>query len=532
MNRRRPPGGQIVKLEYNKPTLTRYNAPMSRSLSDFLETLAGDRQLVRIGAEVDPGEELAEIVRHAAETGAPALLFDRVRGSKLPRVANLLATPARACRALGIGRLEELALRTESLLRQGTAQGWLERLRSAPDTSAERLRAKVVRSGAVQQIVRLGRDIDLASLALVRSWPDETGPSITGALVVAIDSAGVRRLSPARLVLIDPARLNGSPLDTEASRPAGPQLAIVDDGAGDFTRLWQAARAAGERLPVAAILGGDPAWRVAAATPLAATLSGGGLDAYEWLAAVCGATLEVVKCRTQALEVPAEADLVLEGYLDPAAATLPVTLAATAGAYYRAPVAAPVFQVEAITERSGCLLPVVIAGPDLGEPAVLRKASERLLLPLVKAAIGELIDYSLPGGGGDDRFAFLALRKTIPLGARRAASALWGVAALASVKFVVVVDEEVDVHDAAEVWRRVGANVDPGRDCFLRDGPAAPADHAFDIPTIGRQMGIDATRKLPGERPSASPAPLAVTREVAELVQRRWQEYGIAAKIN
>jgi 4-hydroxy-3-polyprenylbenzoate decarboxylase len=106
------------------------------------------------------------------------------------------------------------------------------------------------------------------------------------------------------------------------------------------------------------------------------------------------------------------------------------------------------------------------------------------------------------------------------------------VAALAAVKFVVVVDEEVDVHNSAEVWRRVGANVDPGRDVFMRDGPAALADHAFDIPAVGRQMGIDATRKLPGERSIASPAPLTATREVADLVERRWQEYGIVARIN
>ena len=324
-----------MKLEYNKPPPTGYNAAMARSLSDFLETLAGERELVRIGTEVDPGEELAEIVRRAAETGSPALLFDRVRGSKLPRVANLLATPARACRALGIGRLEELALRTESLLRQSTAQGWLDRLRSAPDTSAERLRPKTVRSGAVQQIVRLP----------ARHRPGGAGP---GPLVARrnrpVDQRGAARgdrfgrHSSAEPGAAGPHRSGAArrcPREAENARAAGPQLAIVDDGAGDWTRLWQAARAAGERLPVAAILGGDPAWRIAAATPLAATLAGGGLDAYEWLAAVCGAALEVVRCRTQPLEVPAEADLVIEGYLDPAAATVPITLAAAAGPYYR-----------------------------------------------------------------------------------------------------------------------------------------------------------------------------------------------------
>ena len=182
-------------------------------------------------------------------------------------MANLLATPARACRALGIGQLEELALRTESLLRQSTAQGWLDRLRSSPDNSAERLRPKTVRSGPVQQIVRLGRDIDLAALALVHSWPDETGPSITGALLVAADSAGIRRMTPARLVPIGAARQGEGARESEHAL-AATQLVVVDDGAGDWTRLWQAARAAGERLPVVAILGGDPAWRVAAATPL------------------------------------------------------------------------------------------------------------------------------------------------------------------------------------------------------------------------------------------------------------------------
>ncbi len=348
--------------------------------------------------------------------------------------------------------------------------------------------------------------------------PTKQGPSITAALSVASDPAGVRRVFPVRLVLVE--------------KSAGPatQLAVVDDGGGDWTRLWQAAHAhAGERLPVAIILGGNPAWRVAAASSGA----GAGMDAYEWMATIAGAPLDVVKCRTQPLEVPADADIVLEGFIDPAG-SVTVTLAAADGPYYRVPVDAPLFHVEAVTERSGCVLPVVVVvgGVAGGESAVLRKASERLLLPLVKAAIAELVDYSLPGGGGDDRFAFLSIRKTIPLGARRAASALWGVAALAAVKFVVVVvDPDVDVHDPAEVWRRVGANVDPGRDVFMRDGPAAPADHAFDVPAVGRQMGIDATRKLPGERALASPELLMPNREVAEMVERRWQEYGIAEKM-
>ena len=224
----------------------------------------------------------------------------------------------------------------------------------------------------------------------------------------------------------------------------------------------------------------------------------------------------MVKCRTHSLEVPAEADLVIEGFVDPSA-SVAVTAADNAGPYYRRAVEAPLLAVETITERSGCLLPIVVGGARTGESAVIAKAAERLMLPVVQAAIAELVDYSLPGG--DERFAFLAIRKTVPLGARRAASAFWGVPAVAAAKFVVVVDAEVDVHDAAEVWRRVGANVDPSRDLFVRQGPAAAADHAFDVPLVGHQIGIDATRKLPGERTVASPNLLAAAREVAEMVE-------------
>ncbi len=140
-------------------------------------------------------------MRRAVEAGSPALLFDRVVGSKLPLVCGTLGTASRACKALGVSRLEELSLRTESLAKQPGAQGWLDRLRSSGENPAERYRPKTVRSAPVQQIVRVGRDIDLAQLALVRSWPDETGPSISGALLIASDSAGVRHLAPVRLVL-------------------------------------------------------------------------------------------------------------------------------------------------------------------------------------------------------------------------------------------------------------------------------------------------------------------------------------------
>ncbi len=475
-----------------------------RALADFLEALADSGLLARVAAEVDPRRELPEIARRSAKTGGPALLFDRVRGCSLPIVANLLATEERACRALGIGSLNELAERTEALLRQTGAQGWLERLKMAPEQSvSERFRARPVRSAPCQQIVRRGRDIDLAPLAAVQSWEGESHSSIAAAHLVTSDAVGTRRITPCRLQIVDSTR-----------------LAIVDDGPGDWTRLVQAARAGGEPLNLAIFLGGDPAYSIAAAVPGSESL-----DAYALLGLVRGAAVETVKCKTGPLDVPADADIVLEGALDLSADRVRVTVSGAAGPYFRPSVEAPVVQIETLTQRSSPLLPVRL--DTEAEAAVLRKAVERLLLPLVRAAIPEMVDYALPVWGGGDRFAFLAIRKTIPLQARRAASALWGLPAFQSTKFVVIVDEDVDVQDSAQVWSRVGANVDPSRDTFVRSGPTSHVDHAFVVPQVGCQMGIDATAKLPGEVSANWPAELKVPQEIGDLVDRRWKEYGL-----
>jgi 4-hydroxy-3-polyprenylbenzoate decarboxylase len=184
-------------------------------------------------------------------------------------------------------------------------------------------------------------------------------------------------------------------------------------------------------------------------------------------------------------------------------------------------------EVAAITQRTNPVLPTIIPATDGGEVAVLRRARERLLWPIVKGAIPELVDYALPGWGGGERFAVLAVGKTYPRQARKVASAVWGLAALEFTKFVVVVDEHIDVHDAQSVLAAIGANVHPGRDVFFHEGPGHAFDHASPTPRLGHHLGIDATRKLPGEHDRPWPTELAPSREIVELVTRRWREYGI-----
>ncbi len=463
------------------------------------------------------------------------------------------------------------ALRTESLLRQHVAQGWLDRLRSGPDNPFDRLRPKLVRSGPVQQIVRLGRDIDLAALALVRAWPDETGPSITAALAVAGDS-GVRHVNPVRLVLVDTslsenrlgegdspispsaAHLRGtvpfcsrtpqnwdSPLPqnrdsprrfSEGSTPGGGPA--VGRGRRQRRRLDRAGRAGPRsaardcrwhRFWVAIRPGASP-------PPLRWPARWGAADwmAIEWLAAVCGAAVEVVKCRTHSLEVPAEADLVIEGFVDPAATGSRDGGRDNAGPYYRRAVEAPLLSVETITERSGCLLPIVVGGARGGESAVIAKAAERLMLPVVKAAIAELVDYSLPGGrravclsGHSQNHA-----AGCPAGGQR----LLGRAG----------------RGGGEICgrrRRGGRRTRSGRSLATRRGECRSEPRRCSCargrrqrpitPSTCRRSGIRSA-STPRENCRASgPSPRPIcslpAREVAEMVERRWQEYGLAAKM-
>ena len=480
-----------------------------RSLADFLEALAGQNQLVHVKAEVDPAGEIAEITRRVSRAGGPAILFERVRGQSVALVTNLLGTEARLCRALGIDSVQELGQRLDSLFAQNTPQSWFDRLRASGEPSAlEKFRPRAVRSAACQQVVRLGRDVDLAALPLVQNWPGETGRSITAAQVISADvAARERSVRLAPLQMLDARR-----------------LAILDDGQGNFARHWSGFQARGEKMPLAVVLGCDPVHVLAASLPVPPEI-----DGLVLAGVLRGSPVDVVKCRTHALEVPAEADVVLEGFVDPLAERATVTGGGSPTGYQREPRAALVFEVAAITQRTNPVFPAIIDTASGGELALFRKVKERLLLPLVKGAIPELVDYALPGWGGDECWTIVSLRKTYAGQARRAASAVWGLGPLECSKFVIVVDESVDPHDRERVLAAIGANVHPGRDVFFHEGPGHAFDHARPDDGLGHAMGIDATAKLPGEHDRPWPAELIPAADVVALVTSRWAEYGLPA---
>jgi 4-hydroxy-3-polyprenylbenzoate decarboxylase len=472
------------------------------ALADFLEELAACGQLARVGVEVDANLEIAEITRRVARAGGPALLFERVGGQSAAVVTNLLGSEARVCKALGIDSLDSIAARIESLIDEHTPRNWFERLKSGGDlTGADKFRAKLVKSGACQQVVRLGRDVELAALPLLKQWPGESGPVLTGGLLVTQARGSEHRwatLSP--LVALGENR-----------------LAVVDDGGSEFARIWADYRRAGEKMTAAVVVGGDPATSVAASIDLPP-----GADFYHVTGLVRGKALEVVKCRTHALEVPAEADMILEGYLDPQTAEA-VVVAAARASRHRVERPAGVLHVTAITQRTHPIVPARIDTGEHGEAGALLKARERVLLPAVRTLAPGVVDLHLPALGGLHRFAFVSLAKTYPFEARQVASALWGSAALRFTKFLMLVDADVNVRDIEAVLAEVGANASPQRDVFSYDGPTPDGV----ISGLSRHVGIDATTKIPGEQGGPAAERLIASSEVQQLVTSRWNEYGL-----
>ncbi len=477
-----------------------------RALVDFLEELESAGELARVGVEVDPELEIADITGRVAEGGGPAILFQNIKGVRGAVVTNLLGTERRICRALGIQALAEMTERVRDSLAGDAAGGWLDRLKLSRDSAGGRWQPRPVKTGACQQVVRLGSDVDLSALPALRSWPGEAGRFFHSAMVLAVDpNDGERYVDRCDLAALD-----------------GKRLAMLVAPRQPVSRLLTVYHDRKERMPLAVVLGGDPAYRLIAGSSLAASLSGlplGGL--------LRGQPIELVKARTADFGIPADADIVLEGHLDPAADFVEAGPVAASTGFYSVPQPAPVMNVSAITERTSPICPAAIPGQTAADAAALAHAAERIFLPLVQAVVPELVDYALPSWGGQDRYVVLAIRKMYPHQARRVAAAIWGWDPLMTAKVIVIVDADVEVHDSAQVWSRVGTHVHPGRDVFFHSGPGDPSDHAAPIAGLGHAMAIDATAKLPDEHPRPWPSTAEMPEAIRDLVRSRWRQYGL-----
>jgi 4-hydroxy-3-polyprenylbenzoate decarboxylase len=501
------------------------------SFGAFVRALEQAGELIRVSEPVATELEMTELADRQMKSpgGGKALLFERPtlhgRPSSFPVAMNTLGSWSRMALSLGAQSVEAVAAELGSLMKAKppTSLGEAMKLLSTA-LDLRHAKPRLVDDGPCKEVVHHlddGRPSrtepwpaapdwrvpgsfsphppTLLDLPILKCWPLDGGRFITLPCVVTQDpDTGERNVGMYRIQIYD-------------ERTAGMHWQLQKVGARHGRRYYET----GRRMPVAVFLGGDPVFTFAATAPLP-----DGLDEFLLAGYLRRKAIELVKCETNELLVPAEADFVIEGYVDPKE---PLRLEGPFGdhtGYYTLPEPYPVFHVTAITHRRGAVYPATIVGVPPMEDFYIGSASVKLFLPIFRMNFPEIVDLALPAEGVFHNLVFVSIRKTYPMQAYKIMHGLWGMGQMMFSKYIVVVDEEVDVHNTSEVLFRWCANTDPQRDTIFTRGPADVLDHATSQMAIGTKLGVDATRKLPGEGfPRAWPPFIRMDPAVKQRVQ-------------
>ena len=480
-----------------------------KDLRQFISLLEARGELQRVKTAVSPELEIAEIADRTVKSGGPALLFENVSGHTAPVLINIFGTHRRMALALGVEDIEELCDRVRKLLSmaQGTPTGLAVKMRVMGELAGlARSQPKSVRRGPCQEVVLTGDDVDLFKLPIIKCWPMDAGPYITLPLVVSRDpESGRRNVGTYRMQVRD-------------RNTTGMHWQTHKVGARHDRR----ARDQGmERLEVAVVLGADPTTMWTGSMPLPPDM-----DELAVAGVIRGEPVEVVRCKTVDLEVPAHAEYVLEGYVVPGELRDEGPFGDHTG-YYSPAEPYPVFHVMAITHRRDPIYPTTIVGRPPSEDFFMGKAAERIMLPVLQMALPELADVNMPAEGVFHNLVIVSIRKEYPGHAQKVMHALWGLGLMMLAKTIVVVDHYVDVQDLSEVTWRVTNNINPSADLVFADGPLDDLDHATPTPKFGSKVGIDATAKGPGDgRAREWPPDIVMDSDTKRLVDRKWKEYG------
>ncbi len=464
-----------------------------RSLREFLSRLERAGELVRVADPVDPVLEMAALADRAAKQGGPAFLFEKPRrpGARpppegdIPVAMNLFGTLRRAAWALSCENLEEPAGELRALLKTAPPHGLWEKLKMLPKLGRlASLAPKHAGRGACQDLV--DRAPDLSKLPVLTTWPHDGGPFITLPQVITREpETGLRNVGMYRLQVLGPRRLA---MHWQLHKTA--------------TAHYRAYKKRGEKMPVAIALGGDPALTYCASAPLPP-----GVDEYLFAGFLRKEAVSLVRGATVDLEVPADADFVIEGWVDPAAPLVREGPFGDHTGYYSLADDYPFLEVTAVTRREDAVYPATVVGPPPMEDLWLGVATERLFLPLLQLVFPEIVDMAFPPEGCFHNLCFLSIRKEFPGHARKLMHGLWGSGQMSNTKTLVVFDEDVDVHDFSQCAWRALANVDARRDMVVVDGPVDVLDHASPAFALGAKVGVDATRKWAEEGGREWPEP-------------------------
>lgn len=478
-----------------------------QDLSEFLAALEKAGELKRIPFEVDPHLEITEFADRAVKSGGPALLFEKPKGSQVPLAINLFSSDRRMEIALGVNSLDEIAERITEYLGMQIPKGIMGKLKMLPKLAEMgSFFPKDVTSAPCQEVVQTA-NFTLDEFPILHCWPMDGGRYITLPLVFSKNPVtGKRNCGMYRMQVYD-------------GQTTGMHWQLHKQGAEHYRRLL--AEGKQQRMEVAVAIGADPATLYSSILPLPPEL-----DEMMIAGFLRSKPVEMVKCKTVDLEVPAQAEIVLEGYVQLGELRTEGPFGDHTG-YYSLEDDYPVFHLTAITRRKKPVYTATIVGPPPMEDYWMGKAIEKIFMPLLRMQIPEVVNMAMPAEGVFHNLMLVSIRKSYPGHARKVMHAIWGLGQAMFTKCIVVVDEDVDVNNYSEVAWKVFNNIDPQRDIEFVMGPIDSLDHASRLPNYGSKMGVDGTKKWPGEgftRPW--PPVITMDAEVKQRVDALWQKAG------
>ena len=476
-------------------------------LREFVSALERAGELKRVPFEVDPYLEITEFADRSVKGGGPALLFERPKGSSIPVLINAFASMRRMEIALQVGSVDEVAARITEFLEMRMPQGLINKLKMLPKLAeVGSFFPRIVNSGACKEVIQHD-NFSLRDLPVLHCWPLDGGPFITLPMVFSKNPVtGKRNCGMYRMQVYD-------------DRTTGMHWQTHKQGAEHHRRMIEQGQ---KRMNVAVAIGSDPATMYSAILPLPPDLDEMMISGF-----LRGKPVEMVKCETCDVEVPANSEIVLEGYLELGESRTEGPFGDHTG-FYSLEDEYPVFHVTCMTGRRNPIYPTTIVGPPPMEDFYMGKAIERIFLPLMRMQLPEVRDICMPAEGVFHNLILVSIRKSYPGHARKVMHAIWGLGQAMFSKCIVVVDEDVNVQDVREAAWKALNNIDPQRDIEFVMGPVDSLDHASRLPNYGSKMGVDATRKWQAEG-FTRPWPKVIRMD--EAVQRRvdelWRKAGL-----
>jgi len=482
-----------------------------KDLREFIRFLEDKGELRRIKTPVNHELEITEITDRVIRSGGPALLFENVTGFDAPVLINMYGTHQRTAWALGVENVDDLVDRIDGLLdlMHGPPKGLMNKLRTLGQiVQLGSHQPKTVNNAPCQEVVVHGDDVDLYKFPIMKCWPLDGGPFVTLPLVVTRDpETGVQNYGTYRMQVYD-------------KQTTGMHWQTHKVGTHHYRMSHELGL---DRLDVAVALGGDPATIWTGSAPLPPDM-----DEMVMAGFLREEGVDLVKAKTNDLMVPAQSEIILEGYVVPGEERDEGPFGDHTG-YYSMEEPYPVFHITCITHRKEPIYPAALVGRPPMEDYYMGKVTERIFLPMMKLVLPELVDINMPAEGSFHNLVIVSIKKEYPGQGRKVMHGLWGLGLMSLVKTIIVVDHNVDVQNISEVAWRVTNNFDPGEDLVFADGPIDDLDIGSPSPKYGKKMGIDATIKGPLEsgRHREWPPDIAMDPDVMALVDQKWNNYGI-----